>query len=504
MLTLIVNHCKIQYSQQTQNKNTTAKIMSQTAYQPLHLKYRPQTLSQLVGQEHIKKTLINAINTGKIASAYLFSGARGTGKTSTGRILAKSLNCDTGITSDPCGVCESCKGIASGYSLDVIEIDAASNNGVDNVRDLISKLQFAPVGRYKVVILDEVHMMTTAAFNALLKTLEEPPKNVVFILATTDPQKVLPTIISRCQTYDFRRIGVPAMFQHLKEIAAKETIEIDDDAIFAICSAVAGGMRDAQAKLDQLSLYPVRITKALIYENLGRVSESMLKELALKIIGDNPSEIVGAVGEILNAGKEPIIVIQDLAKFYMNLLLYKTSGILDPAYSKDDFDVEICEDQIKENISKLKGSEWTIKTTNQSKLWLEVTLVGLSGNSSQPATQQKVVTSVLPLEQRIKIANRHRDLSDEIGWETIYIGRGTPFGNEYEVGVYGTADECVKAFKSSSWIKFKDEASDFRVAINDLLARLRAGSKIRLMCSCSNVCHGEVVRSLLIWAHKNV
>ena len=309
MLTLIVNHCKIQYSQQTQNKNTTAKIMSQTAYQPLHLKYRPQTLSQLVGQEHIKKTLINAINTGKIASAYLFSGARGTGKTSTGRILAKSLNCDTGITSDPCGVCESCKGIASGYSLDVIEIDAASNNGVDNVRDLISKLQFAPVGRYKVVILDEVHMMTTAAFNALLKTLEEPPKNVVFILATTDPQKVLPTIISRCQTYDFRRIGVPAMFQHLKEIAAKETIEIDDDAIFAICSAVAGGMRDAQAKLDQLSLYPVRITKALIYENLGRVSESMLKELALKIIGDNPSEIVGAVGEILNAGKEPIIAV---------------------------------------------------------------------------------------------------------------------------------------------------------------------------------------------------
>jgi DNA polymerase-3 subunit gamma/tau len=294
------------------------------------------------------------------------------------------------------------------------------------------------------------------------------------------------------------------MFQHLKEIAAKETIEIDDDAIFAICSAVAGGMRDAQAKLDQLSLYPVRITKALIYENLGRVSESMLKELALKIIGDNPSEIVGAVGEILNAGKEPIIVIQDLANFYMNLLLYKTSGILDPAYSEDDFDVEIYEDQIKENISKLKGSEWTIKTTNQSKLWLEVTLVGLSGNSSQPATQQKVVTSVLPLEQRIKIANRHKDLSDEIGWETIYIGRGTPFGNEYEVGVYGTADECVKAFKSSSWIKFKDEASDFRVAINDLLARLRAGSKIRLMCSCSNVCHGEVVRSLLIWAHKNV
>ncbi|NTW20503.1 MAG: DNA polymerase III subunit gamma/tau, partial [Nostocales cyanobacterium W4_Combined_metabat2_030] len=204
------------------------------SYEPLHHKYRPKSFAELVGQEAIATTLTNAILSAKIAPAYLFTGPRGTGKTSSARILAKSLNCLQGNqpTPSPCGVCEICQGITKGYSTDVIEIDAASNTGVDNIRELIERAQFAPMQcRYKVYVIDECHMLSTAAFNALLKTLEEPPKHVVFVLATTDPQRVLPTIISRCQRFDFRRIQLEAMVKHLTDIATKERINISQDSL---------------------------------------------------------------------------------------------------------------------------------------------------------------------------------------------------------------------------------------------------------------------------------
>ena len=188
------------------------------SYEPLHHKYRPQRFAELVGQDAIATTLTNAIDTGRIAHAYLFTGPRGTGKTSSARILAKSLNCLSSYrpTAEPCGKCDVCVGIAQSSTLDVIEIDAASNTGVDNIREVIERAQFVPVQcRYKVYVVDECHMLSTAAFNALLKTLEEPPQHVVFVLATTDPQRVLPTIISRCQRFDFRRIALPYMVGHL-------------------------------------------------------------------------------------------------------------------------------------------------------------------------------------------------------------------------------------------------------------------------------------------------
>ncbi|MEM9980356.1 MAG: DNA polymerase III subunit gamma/tau, partial [Cyanobacteria bacterium P01_D01_bin.2] len=204
------------------------------AYEPLHHKYRPQTFAQLVGQGAIATTLSNALQQNRIAPAYLFCGPRGTGKTSSARILAKSLNCLNSEvpTPDPCGECQVCREITVGASLDVVEIDAASNTGVDNIRELIERAQFAPVQcRHKLYVLDEVHMLSTAAFNALLKTLEEPPPQVVFVLATTDPQRVLPTISSRCQRFDFRRIPLDAMVQHLDYIARQETIAIAPDAL---------------------------------------------------------------------------------------------------------------------------------------------------------------------------------------------------------------------------------------------------------------------------------
>ncbi|MGC1248509.1 MAG: DNA polymerase III subunit gamma/tau, partial [Spirulinaceae cyanobacterium] len=251
-------------------------------YNPLHHKYRPQTFAELVGQEAISTTLTNAILTQKIAPAYLFTGPRGTGKTSSARIFAKSLNCIASQkpTPNPCGKCEVCRQIADGLALDVIEIDAASNTGVDNIRDIIERSQFAPVRcRYKIYIIDEVHMLSTAAFNALLKTLEEPPGRVVFVLATTDPQRVLSTIISRCQRFDFRRIALEAMVSHLEKIAIKENININLEAITIVGQIANGGLRDAESLLDQLSLLTGEITVEKVWDLVGAVPERDLFDL---------------------------------------------------------------------------------------------------------------------------------------------------------------------------------------------------------------------------------
>lgn len=228
-------------------------------YEPLHQKYRPQTFAQLIGQEAIATTLTQALTLQRIAPAYLFTGERGTGKTSSARILAKSLNClsSKAPTPDPCGNCESCQSIARGISLDVIQIDAASNNGVEQIRELVERAQFATLqARYKVFILDEAHMITAAGNNALLKTLEEPPQGVVFILATTDPNRILPTVISRCQRYDFRCIPLETMVKHLSIIAKAEDIGISPDALRLVAQLSQGGLRDAQSLLDQLTLMP--------------------------------------------------------------------------------------------------------------------------------------------------------------------------------------------------------------------------------------------------------
>src|SRR3954453_17767247 len=225
------------------------------SYTVLARRYRSGNFDELIGQEHVAQTLKKAIESGRIAHAYLFCGTRGTGKTSTARILAKCLNCENSDapTPDPCGKCESCKAIARGDDIDVIEIDAASNTGVDNVRDLIANSQFHPArSRFKVYIIDEVHMLSKAAFNALLKTLEEPPEHVKFILATTEPEKVLATILSRCQRYDFRNIPTREIAQHLKSVCKQEGIAADEDALFLVAKAGAGSMRDSLSLLDRL------------------------------------------------------------------------------------------------------------------------------------------------------------------------------------------------------------------------------------------------------------
>ena len=383
-------------------------------YEPFHHKYRPQTFRDLVGQETISLTLSNALKQEKIAPAYLFTGPRGTGKTSSARILAKSLNCltSTNPTPAPCGKCEVCLAIANGSALDVMEIDAASNTGVDNIREIIERSRFAPVQcRYKIYAIDECHMLSTAAFNALLKTLEEPPPNVIFILATTDPQRVLSTIISRCQRFDFRRIPLAKMINHLQYIAHVENIAIADEAITLIAQIANGGLRDAESLLDQLSLLPEKISVAKVWDLVGAVPEQDLLELLRGIRNNLPVKILQQCRNLLDRGREPLVVLQNLASFYLNLLIAKTAPQRpDLVAVTETCWQELCKEAANWDIAlilrgqqQLKEAETQLKNTTQPRLWLEVTLLGLlpQGNLPAASTQSEtVVNPAVPVSTR--------------------------------------------------------------------------------------------------------
>ena len=359
-----------------------------SAYQPLHHKYRPQRFDQLVGQEAIAATLGHALTTNRIAPAYLFSGPRGTGKTSSARILARSLNCQSseGPTPEPCGSCELCTTIAAGTALDVIEIDAASNTGVDNIRELIERSRFAPVqARWKVYVVDECHMLSTAAFNALLKTLEEPPPQVVFVLATTDPQRVLPTILSRCQRFDFRRIPLEALETHLRWIAEQESIEIQMDAVHVVAQRSQGGLRDAESLLDQLSLLPPPIEASAVWDLLGAVPEQELLGLVSAMSSAEPVQLLEATRNLLDRGRDPGAVLQGLAGILRDLVLMaaapdrpELTGV-SPQFRDQlpDLAKAIGRTRLLRWQADLRGSEQQLRQSVQPRLWLEVLLLGL-------------------------------------------------------------------------------------------------------------------------------
>lgn len=293
------------------------------AYVALYRQWRPQDFDSLVGQKAVKTTLKNALASGKIAHAYLFSGPRGTGKTSMARILAKALNCEQGPTAEPCGQCSNCQRIVQGTSLDVIEIDAASNTSVDNIRDLREQVAFTPAeSRYKVYIIDEVHMLSTGAFNALLKTLEEPPAHAVFILATTDPQKVPATIQSRCQRFEFRRVTVDEIAEHLAMVAAGSGIEADADALRLIAIQAEGGMRDALSLLDQCGVMAKRVTVATVREVLGIVGREALHELTGAIGRRQLPQALATLNLLLEQGKDVKQVLTELIEYLRALVLY--------------------------------------------------------------------------------------------------------------------------------------------------------------------------------------
>lgn len=296
------------------------------AYVALYRKWRPQGFDSLVGQEAVRTALTNALETGRIAHAYLFAGPRGTGKTSTAKILAKAVNCEHGPTPNPCNKCQNCVRINDGTSMDVFEIDAASNRGIDEIRDLREKVAFAPVnGRYKVYIIDEVHMLTTEAFNALLKTLEEPPPHVIFILATTEPHKIPATIHSRCQRFDFKRVTDSDIVKRLREVADGSGIAADDDALQLIAVQADGGMRDALSLLDQCGVMAERVSAETVRSVLGIVGREALRELVKAVGEGNVPKALELLEALLAGGKDVKQIITELAEYLRAVLLYKAS-----------------------------------------------------------------------------------------------------------------------------------------------------------------------------------
>jgi DNA polymerase-3 subunit gamma/tau len=354
------------------------------SYQVFARKYRPQTFDDLVGQEHVMRTLRNAVEQNRLAHAYLFVGPRGIGKTSTARILAKALNCIHGPTPTPCGVCDNCKEIAGGNSFDVLEIDGASNNGVEQVRELRDNVRYAPAkGRYKIYIIDEVHMLSTAAFNALLKTLEEPPEHVKFVFATTDPQKVLPTILSRCQRFDLHRIPANLIAKHLQYIASKEKVTLEPAAAHAIARAADGGLRDAESMLDQLVAFcGESIAESEVLNIFGLTSEQTVADFTEKILrGDTPAALA-VLDEQTALGKEMMKLVSDLIAHLRDLLVFKVrpdtlsdeaAPELESSLGKEAGLVETA--RLLELIEQFAEAEGRMKWAPNKKLHFEVAVI---------------------------------------------------------------------------------------------------------------------------------
>jgi DNA polymerase-3 subunit gamma/tau len=354
------------------------------SYEVFARKYRPQTFDDLVGQTHVSRTLKNAVAQNRLAHAYLFVGPRGIGKTSTARILAKSLNCIKGPTVTPCGECDNCREIAAGNSLDVIEIDGASNNSVEDVRQLRENVRYAPAkGRYKIYLIDEVHMLSAAAFNALLKTLEEPPEHVKFIFATTEPQKVLATILSRCQRFDLHRIPANLIAQHLQLIAGKEKITLEPAAAHAIARGAEGGLRDAESMLDQLVAFcGEKISESDVLNVFGFTSEQTVVDLTGRILRGETADAIDLLHQQSESGKDMMRLMSDLIAYLRDLLVFKAK----PDALKEDVDPDvqkslaaqaelITTDRLLDLIDQFAAAEGRMKWAPNKKLHFEVAII---------------------------------------------------------------------------------------------------------------------------------
>lgn len=357
------------------------------SYLVLARKWRPQTLEDLVGQEPIARILKNAIAQNKVAHAYVFSGPRGVGKTTTARILAKALNCVSGPTTEPCGKCQSCTAIADGSSMDVSEIDGASNTSVENIRDLRERVRYAPSGgKHKVYIIDETHMLSTSAFNALLKTLEEPPSHVIFVLATTEPKKIPPTVLSRCQHLPFRRISGQKIKERLKYISEEEGIKITDSALEMITRASDGSMRDSLTILDQAASFSEDITVSEIKDLLGITDVETLSELTSAVLEGDRQNIISIISELTSSGTDMKALTKDLLYFVRNLLITKITNNADnnidlseqELNAIDNLKNRATEEHLALILSELIKAEPGIKSSFYPRIAIEMALIRLS------------------------------------------------------------------------------------------------------------------------------
>lgn len=387
------------------------------SYQVIARKYRPQTFSDLAGQEHITRTLTRSLEGRRLHHAYLFAGVRGTGKTTSARILAKGLNCHQGITSKPCLQCPSCLEIAAGNSLDVLEIDAASNTGVDNVRDvIINNIAMLPArDRYKIFVIDEVHMLSTSAFNALLKTLEEPPPHVIFIMATTELHKLPDTILSRCQQFEFRQIPTEKIFQRLREIASGEGVKISDQALREIARAGAGSLRDAQSAFDQVIAFSGNeITEDEVTASLGLISAATLGDFAQAIARRSTAAIINLVEEVFARGYDLRNFTRELMAYLRHLLVVKSGitggeslGVADVEIARlQSLASQFSEEDLTRCFHLLAETEKEVKDSPHPRFQLEIGLVKLA-HATRLRTLDELINRLSELEARLNGSNNN-------------------------------------------------------------------------------------------------
>lgn len=391
------------------------------SYQALYRVWRPQVFSDLVGQELITKTLKNALATKQTTHAYLFTGPRGTGKTSAAKIFAKAINCRYQKDGEPCNECETCLAITAGRLNDVIEIDAASNNGVEEIRDIRDKAKYAPTqADYKVYIIDEVHMLSTGAFNALLKTLEEPPANVVFILATTEPHKIPTTIISRTQRFDFKRITPQAILARMEYILKQKELTYDEEALKVVAKAAEGGMRDALSVLDQVLSFgdnEVTLDNALLVT--GSVTKDNLTKYLKQVIAKDTSQALATIHEILEDGKDAKRLIEDLINYCRDLLLYQQApqivneselGMIDEDFKQ--FSTEVEPEKLYQMIDILNEQQENMRFTVHESIYLEVLTVKLSRLGDAPV-QSKMLTSDPATDAKVSRLQKQLDTLEQ-------------------------------------------------------------------------------------------
>ena len=370
------------------------------SYLVLARKWRPQTFDEVVGQEHVTRTLQNAIRSERVAHAFLFTGPRGVGKTTTARILAKALNCENGPTPDPCNNCSQCQEITNGSAIDVLEIDGASHTGVDNVRDLTEGVQYRPAkGRFRVVIIDEVHMLSNAAFNALLKTLEEPPEHVKFIFATTESHKILQTILSRCQRYDFKRIPLRDLIQQLKHLTTEEGFQCDEAGLTLLAREADGSLRDAESLLDQVVAWSNgQVDEASVRDALGVADRQALFRVVEAILAQDPAQVLRLTSDLYQYGYDPRRLCHDLLEHFHDLVVAKVSPDLPVLADLPDHEVDVVQKQaasrsredLQRFFSLLLGTEEEVRRSAYTQLVIEMALVKLA---SQPP--------VLPIDEAL-------------------------------------------------------------------------------------------------------